>query len=275
MEYLSNLCSESRMTKKEFKVMIPIGHYTVGKVAQYEMYHLFPCYDTTQEKHFAPFVSALQEKKQKENIWLKNIPQKDGSQFKAVWSRSRNIYDIASRFSQVSSCPIYTPAGYYVEDTAGVLLSAYGDIINKIKEGYVEYILYWTHTFLNGKRGIPVLIDHPAKSVHVLNELFPDLITKDGFGVLYDVPEEVALSPSGLLANVKSKTLPNDEYDPYGLVSLEQHFEHYKNYPRVYPKVIRYYSSVRMCAECGVVSDHGEALEKPWQERKRELNRVL
>lgn len=225
---------------KDFKLLVKVGEKVVGKVAKHDMYHVFPCADAIQEKHFKPF-NTIHDKRM---YLVKKLPQKDGSRFYALWSRY-TVYDVREKLQGIIQTPIYMPVSFRQDELLDFFHNTGMMLLTGIERGEVEYLSYWTHSFLNGKRVIPLLVDHMSQTVMDITPVFPELAAEDGMGVLI---QDIAELNIGSLINIPPTTRI---YGPLNIL----------------PTTIRYFSSIRMCASCGVVSDHGEALDKPWLEK--------
>ncbi len=230
---------------KQFKVLLKIGKRTVGKVAEYDMYHVFPDKDSIQENHFKPF-NLIHDKRY---YMVKRLPQKDGSRFYAIWSRY-TVFDVKQRLENIVKIPIYVQTSFTTESLLQWLADTGGHLIQGVEKGTWEYVAYWTHTFLNGRRVIPVIIDHVSQTVIDVSCVFSELVAEDNMGVIVDDVSELDLGPMLGIAGIPLKANIS-----------------------IIPSYIRYFSGIRMCASCGVVSDHGEALEKPWLEKMMSRSR--
>ncbi|TFH07780.1 MAG: hypothetical protein E4H07_08650, partial [Nitrosomonadales bacterium] len=214
-----------------YKFLLDVGRHRVGTISESVIYHVFPDEDAVQEEHFKPFNKIMSQRPYS----VKRIPQKDGSKFYGLWTL-KSIYDVAHHLRDVGEMSVYVPIEMEPEN----LLSLIGDsLLGDIENGDAQYIVYWTHTFLNGKRMLPVIVHHQSKSVFNLTVLFKGLITEDGFGVLVDEGDSLELSSivTGSRGSVSNVLGANE----------------------VLPEIRRYFSMIRMCPCCGVISNHGKA----------------
>lgn len=117
--------------------------------------------------------------------------------------------------------------------------------------GDIEYRLYWLHTFLNGRRFIPVIVLKKLQTFVYVGgySFFPDNQPDDDFGILIENPD--------------------DGWDSrdYAVCKIGQH--------TFYPRIYDYRSFVRLCPCCGIVSDTSKSRNNPWKDyRQRVQNSV-
>lgn len=199
-------------------------------------YHLLPGFETTQEVQMAGFRSSSL-------LQTGFFYQKDGSRFKYIRTNKRlkrilKGPDIIHRiYTMMPSIRTIWPQEEFPSDVTR--------LDGGLEEGRVRLVLYVLHNFLNGSRVLPIIVN---ESLHCFYEVkgFDDLwkgvglderVPEDGMGLLFEGGVEEA---KGVLGGMLGFTRDNIQ-------------------------VINYLSAVRLCACCGVVSDHSVVKSDPWK----------
>lgn len=193
------------------------------KIKEYH-WHILPSTPVAQEVNMATYILG-----RRVGITGKNIPQKDGSKFKCMFSKCLNQADIVDRLSVLAPESIKPIIQTFV--TKQELLNLI--LTNKIDPNICVYRAYWTHTFLNGRRVIPVIIDPVLDTFYDASVLFPEFIPEDDIGLLINDYEDITIS--------------TPKYD-WKLGS----------------NVIEYLSYVRLCPCCGIVSNTRHPRKNVW-----------
>lgn len=186
-------------------------------------WHILPSADTTQELNMKSIKSASM-------LYVRYLYQKDGSRFKCIYSKNFDAVDIVKRLEVLfpHRPPIWVPTPIDVDRLLGRLKSG---LLNPEK---YEYRVYHTHTFLNGKRYLPIIIAKTGGTFYAVENLFKNYTPEDDLGLLVDNEEQLVLPFTDWI-----------------------------------PKVITYQSFVRLCPCCGVVSDISKPKKNPWLSKKQ------
>lgn len=194
-------------------------------------YHLLPGFETTQEVQMAGFRSSTL-------LQTGFFYQKDGSRFKYIRTNKKlkkvlKGPDIIHRiYSLLPSIRTIWPQEEFPSDV-------------RWEGRNVRLVLYVLHNFLNGSRVLPIVVN---ESLHCFYEVkgfdgvwkgvgLDERVPEDGMGLLFEGGVEEAKDVlSGMLGFTREDI-----------------------------KVINYLSSVRLCACCGVVSDHSVVRSDPWK----------
>ena len=186
-------------------------------------FHLLPGKSTTQDLHMGSVKSGGL-------LYAKYVYQKDGSRFKVIYSKKFDQADIVVRlkmmFPEKSDIWLQTKPGEHqlLEHVARAAGKEYG--------ASYEYRAYWVHTFLNGKRYIPILINKKAKTFYDVSGWLIGLCPEDDMGVLCDSVTDLVLGDV------------------------------------LVPTEISYQSFIRLCPTCGIVSDTAKPKQNPWLSKK-------
>lgn len=156
------------------------------------------------------------------------IAQQDGSRLKVLRSKHEQpeiIYYLQEK---------YNTGTIYQQD----IINNNTDLIFKLNKYYskLKFAVYWTHTFLNGARIVPVAINEDLWTFYDLSTLWPQFTPEDDFGLLISYDENGPLVSDSLI--------------------LEG--------PEVAWELIEYFSYLRMCPCCGVVSNRKKPRKSPW-----------
>lgn len=192
-------------------------HYLVEVFPKY--FHLFPCRHTTQDINMKPF------KRIGNCVGIRAVKQKDGSKFKFLYAKRSDQLDIIRRLN------IDFPDTFNIWQETKVTKEWLEDWVFGGKVLYRddhEYKVYWLHTFLNGKRMFPLIINKGAKTFYNACTLFEGLVPEDNLGVLVSDVDDLVLD---------------------GVWK---------------PEEIDYRSFVRLCSHCGVVSNLARPKKNPW-----------
>lgn len=156
------------------------------------------------------------------------IAQQDGSRLKVIRS-SLPAIDIIARLGDmgIGGGDIYTQSGRSLDSITDAWLEEGG-------KDY-EYIGVWMHTFLNGARVIPLLVNTKIGMFYDASSLFPGRGAADDMGVIVDVNAE-----GPLLSDLFIEKL------------------------EIVPRIVSYRCSMRMCHCCGMVSDISKPRVGPW-----------
>lgn len=178
-------------------------------------FHIFPDNEISQERH-------MKHIRPGKGIAVKTLYQKDGSKFKTMHMKSGSGLAVINKL-----------AAWY--DGASIIW--HESIITKeqllrLDIEDCEYRAYHLHTFINGIRYLPILINNKLKTHYNLSKFFPNKIPEDDIGVLVKDVEELSL--------------------------LNQT-----------PEVLPYLSNMRLCSCCGRVSDVSKKYLNPWMLKKR------
>lgn len=187
-------------------------------------FHLLPAKSTTQDLNMKSVKSGSL-------IHVKHLCQKDGSRFKVIYSKNYDPVDIIHRLKVLF--PDSPEVWSETKPQQNTILTITEHCLQGLfpKEDY-EYRAYWTHTFLNGKRMIPIIINKPAKTFYNASCLFEQFTPEDDIGVLVDDEKQLVLGEDW------------------------------------FPEVINYHSFIRLCSCCGIVSNISKPKTNPWLSKK-------
>ena len=187
-------------------------------------FHLLPQVSTTQDLNMKSIKSGGL-------LHAKYLYQKDGSRFKVIYSKAFDQVDIIMRLKVLfPDRPDIWPETKVSKDR---LMEHVGVAWLGKKDAY-EYRAYQIHTFLNGKRFLPMLVNTAGRTFYNLSNLFPKLIPEDDFGVLCDEVEDLTIEDTWT------------------------------------PKEICYQSFIRLCPSCGIVSNISKPKMDPWMSKKHQ-----
>jgi hypothetical protein len=190
-----------------------------------EGYHILPPAAVTQDTNMFKYRLG-------KGCKIRWLYQKDGSRFKVLqFSKKWAPYDIVEFLSNDYDVPNLISEAVPSEPLG------FGNLCNLIKsrglsdQPTFKAIAYWTHTFLNGFRIIPVLIDTSMQRFYDLVKFYRQYTPEDDLGILIE--------------DIDSLTIP-------GILKSTDF------------RIISYLSTVRLCPKCGVVSDINKPKEHPW-----------
>jgi len=157
-------------------------------------------------------------------VSVKYLYQKDGSRFKVLYAPKYTPYDVSKRMKEMF------PGNLDLLIETKTTPEALSLLMQNPPESLI-YRVYHTHTFLNAKRYVPLIIVPDIKTFYYPTSLFPDKVPEDDFGLLADSEDELAIH-------------------------------------NTIPEVISYLSYHRLCHHCGIVSNHKKPKKNPWLSKK-------
>jgi hypothetical protein len=193
-------------------------HLPSGSTKNVNRFHLLPDKETTQDENLKWLTCVGQNR-----VGVSYVAQADGSRFKTITARGgANNSEVKEFLKSKYNVDCWLESFKSKEE----LLQLVG------KKGY-EYRAYWTQTFLNGCRIIPVLVNELGNTFYNLTEVFEDLGAMDDLGII----------------------CPADWQGPH-LEAL--------GLGGVTPQLFSYLSYQRLCKCCGNVSDISQPRKGPW-----------
>ena len=189
------------------------------------VFHPFPGSTISQDQNLQVFTRHRAK-------WVK-WPQQDGSIFRSIPSKL-SAEDTLHKLFPVS----YQRPDVWTETILDMVrLKEIFKRDTEEKRGNLKYVAYWLHTFLNGRRYYPLVINPDLRTFYDVSFMFEYLSPADDFGVLVE-----------------------DNFQKLGIESLGL------------PEVIEYQSYIRLCHTCGNVSDVSKPLLDPWMAYKRKVS---
>lgn len=188
-------------------------------------YHVFPGESgVTQEE------SMLLLGDRSAGLVVTKIPQKDGSRFSIISARFKTPAEIVIRIGGAHGGrkPIWIGR----RPSRDELLRLMAD--GKMVPGNSTFIAYKTHQFLNGARYYLVIARDGLNCFVDPSAFFPELVPEDGMGVFVE---------SGKIGELGIGQVS-------GWVWV--------------PTVVDYFSEVRLCCRCGMVSNFAKPKRSPW-----------
>lgn len=165
-------------------------------------------------------------------LYTKIHYQKDGSRFKTIYAKYLGSVDIARKvkINYPNRRPLWVETSHTTKKT----------ITEAIETAYnngdrLEYYAYLMHTFLNGLRYMPIVVNYTRQHCYNLMTLFDDYIPEDDLGVFVE---------DLYMLNVEKLGSPVE---------------------------IDYQAHIRLCPCCGVVSNLAKPKQNPWLTRSKEL----
>lgn len=155
------------------------------------------------------------------------LAQKDGSRFSII-ETSRKPTEIVIRIG--AAHPNRRPIWIGKRLPRAELIEAL--ISEKLSPKNTTYLAYRTHCFLNGSRYYPILVQEQLNTFIDISNLFLEQVPEDEMGVFAEKDAGLGIKKS----------------DGYSWI----------------PLVIDYFSEIRMCKQCGVVSNFSKPKQNPW-----------
>ena len=182
-------------------------------------FHLFPNKNTPQDLNMKIIG-------RKNLLFVKCIRQKEGSRFKVIYTKNH-----CGQVEVINRLKITYQDKFNIWQETKVSEEVLQNYVYKqriLDDSNYEYKTYWVHTFLNGRRMFPIIINNGAKTFYNACALFKQFIPEDDLGILIDDEKELTLN------------------------------ERWK------PEEIDYRSSIRLCPTCGTVSNTAKSKKDPW-----------